>query len=559
MKKDFKLFLYYIWKHILFLPPPTRTQYDIANYLSDTSRKKRYIQAFRGVGKSFITAAYVVWRLWKDPNLRIMIVSANEGFASEIALFIKQIIKNVPFLIDLVPRQGQRDSALIFDVGLAKADKSPSVKAVGITGQLTGSRADIILSDDVEVPKNSATETMRDQLKKLTEEYAAIIKKDCEIIYLGTPQTEQTIYSDLPDKGYHVRIWPSRYPLEKNLTHYKQYLSPMLLKDIEEKPELMKPTGSRSGGSPTDPERFDEEDLMSREAEYSRSGFSLQFMLDTRMSDANKYPLKLSDFIMMDVDSEVAPVKVSWASGKQQYIQELPNLGFDGDRYCTPLYVSPEHVPYTGSILTIDPSGRGVDETGYCVTKMLNGMIYVRRWGGLKGGYDKETLTQLANIAKTEKVNLVNIEDNFGDGMYTQLFSPILKNIYPCTIEEFKVHTQKELRIINTLEPVLNQHRLVMDKSIVVADYNPEAHDNRHSGMYQLTHITKDRGSLRADDRVDVLAMSVEYWTTQLNRDVTKADERHRDKLMAAEIKKWHKDTIGYSKKRKTKGYVSIR
>ena len=45
-------------------------------------------------------------------------------------------------------------------------------------------------------------------------------------------------------------------------------------------------------GKPTDPDRFDEEDLNKRQLSYGSSGFNLQFMLDTSISDANKYPLK---------------------------------------------------------------------------------------------------------------------------------------------------------------------------------------------------------------------------------------------------------------------------
>lgn len=482
----------------------------------------------------------MVWRLWKNPQLKIVIVSANETFATEIATFIKQII-NHPAGDDLWPelrsRAGQRTSAMAFDVGAAEEtpDKSPSVKAMGITGQLTGSRADILISDDVEVPKNSATETMRELLKLRTEEYAALMKTggQTETIYLGTPQTQESVYRDLPRKGYGVRIWPARYPLAEKLAFYQGMLAPMLLADIESSPDLCKPTASQAGGAPTDPERFTDVDLMEREQEYRLAGFLLQFLLDTSQSDSNKFPLKTRDLIVMDVAPNLAPVRVAWAAGPDQVLKDtdLPNVGFDGDRLHRPMFVSPEFADYTGSVMHVDPSGRGADETTYCVTKFLNGVIYVRRWGGMAGGYGPEVLDALAKIARDEKVQLVVPEDNFGDGMFSRLLEPVLARYHKCPVEGMKVTGQKEVRIIDTLEPVMSQHRLVIDRAALRADLAGD--DSVKCGLYQMTHLTKARGSLKHDDRIDVLAMAVSYWTDHLNRDQVTAEEEYQKRKAA--------------------------
>jgi hypothetical protein len=258
---------------------------------------------------------------------------------------------------------------------------------MSIVGQLTGSRADITISDDVEVPKNSETETMREKLAAKTTEYAAITKPGGEIVYLGTPQSEQSIYRGLPSKGYDVRIWPSRYPLADKLVNYGAFLAPILVKDIEENPELLKPVGSSLGGAPTDPARFHDLDLIERETEYSAAGYLLQFQLDTTLSDAERYPLKTRDLIVSNVDTNLAPARFVWGAGPDQLIKELPNVGFDGDRFYRPLFQSKEFLPFTGSVMHIDPSGRGRDRTTYCVTKFLAGYIFVRRWGGFQDGY----------------------------------------------------------------------------------------------------------------------------------------------------------------------------
>jgi hypothetical protein len=534
LQGSFLKFLWYVWVKVLFLPQPTRVQLDIARFLTGGG-KRRFIQAFRGVGKTFLTAAYVVWRLWKNPDLKVLIVSANESFATEIATFIKQIIEHDAgdgLWAELRPKMGQRQSVLAFDVGPAKADKSPSVKAVGISGQLTGSRADLIISDDVEVVKNSETEGMREKLKRQVAEYAALLKPNGEIVFLGTPQSEQSIYRDLPSKGYEVRIWPARYPLKEKLANYGGFVAPMLLKDMEENPDLQKAQGSTIGGAPTDTQRFTELDLIERETEYRAAGFMLQFMLDTTLSDAERYPLKLKDLICMDVDPKLAPARVVWSSTPEQAWKDIDNVGFDGDRLYRPMMYAPEYLAYSGSVMHIDPSGRGKDETTYIVTKFLHGFIFVRRWGGFRDGYGEETLKRLAEISKEEEVNLIVTEDNFGDGMFGKLLEPYLARIRPCAIDGFKSTGQKEMRIVDTLAPVMRQHRLVMDATVARADLKGEA---VRSGLYQLTHMTTARGALKHDDRVDVLAMAVKHWVEYLNADAKKAE----DALKAKADKAW--------------------
>src|SRR3989344_6127064 len=175
MKADFVAFLFVLWM-ALGLPKPTKCQIDMARKLSAGDNRRFILQAFRGIGKSFITCAFVVWKLWNNPQLQFMIVSASKERADANSVFIKRIIDLLPFLHELKPRAGQRDSTISFDVGPASPDHSPSVKSVGITGQLTGSRADILIADDVEVPNNSATQAARERLGELVREFDAILK-----------------------------------------------------------------------------------------------------------------------------------------------------------------------------------------------------------------------------------------------------------------------------------------------------------------------------------------------------------------------------------------------
>lgn len=533
MHDDFRKFLFFVWQH-LGLPAPTPIQYAMAWFLQH-GPKRLIIQAFRGCGKSWITAAFVLWCLWRDPQMKILVISASKDRADAFSIFVKRLIHDIEMLQFLAPKGNQRDSNIAFDVGPATPDQSPSVRSAGITSQITGSRADLIIPDDVEVPNNSGTEDQREKLATRVSEFDAILKPGGRIACLGTPQCAESLYNVLRKRGYKTRIWPARYTTGKRIEDgneidvYDGALAPDILEHVETHPEALH--GPHGEGHSTEPTRFSNEDLRERETSYGKSGFNLQFMLDTSLSDAHKYPLKTRDLIVMDLDKKIAPVQLTWASGHQQVIEEIPNVGLNGDRMHRPLYTSEAFVPYQGIVMHIDPSGRGADECAYAVTANLNGLLFLLAWGGIRGsGYDETTLTALALIAKEFSVNEILAESNFGDGMFNRLFEPYLRRIHPCTLDEYKVSGQKERRVLDKLEPILNQHRLVVDKTVALA--NSEAHGEAATvrlGMYQLTHLTSERGSLKHDDRIDVLAESVGYWTERLDFDNRDGEARHRE------------------------------
>ena len=402
--KSFKNFLWIIWNH-LNLPDPTEVQYDIADYLQFGPRRKT-ICAFRGIGKSWITSAYVVWRLYNDPTLNLMIVSASKDRSDAFTTFTKRLIHEIPLLHHMIPQEHQRDSMIAFDIGGAPASHAPSVRSVGVMGQMTGGRADEIIADDVEVPNNSDTVMMRMKLSERVKEFDAILKPGGKITYLGTPQCEDSLYNALVSRGYEKRIWPAEVPGEEYLAEYADQLSPWVLEHIEEH--------DLSEGDPLEPTRFHKMELEERRASYGNSGYSLQFMLDTTLSDANRYPLRLSDLIVMDTNPFEAPTTVIWSNDPQRAINDLPSVGMGRDKYYRPAHVSTAYTPYDGAVMAIDPAGRGTDKTAWCVLKQLGGNLWLTAQGQLDGGYSDEVLLYLARQAKEQDVNEIIIESNFG-------------------------------------------------------------------------------------------------------------------------------------------------
>ena len=524
--EDFRYFLVLVWRH-LQLPDPTPVQLDIAEYMQG-GPSRRIIEAFRGVGKSWMAAAYVLWLLRNEPQKKIMVVSASKTRADDFAQFCLRLIREMSLLQCLDPdKDEQRSASNRFDVRPAIPDQSPSVKSVGIFGQLTGSRADLILADDVEVPNTAWTVGMREKLLVSVGEFNAILKPGGEIMFLGTPQTEESIYNKLRLRGYECRIWPSRYPEKPE--KYGEALAPVIQKRC-----------MSSTGAPTDPDRFSDLDLLEREASYGRSQFTLQFQLDTTLSDLQRFPLRLTDLVVMEIKDH-APAKVVWSSGAEYRVTDLPAVGFSGDYYHRPAFIHGDWLEFQGCVMFIDPSGKGLDETAYSIVAHLNGNLFVLEVGAFREGYTENVLEGLAQAAKRQKVKLILLEDQFGQGMLESLLQPYLRKIYPCTVEPVRSNMQKERRIINALEPVLNQHRLIINRSVVENDSKGREDDPVEAALsyqlfHQLTHLTVDKNCLQHDDRLDALAGAIQYWNESLAIDENRAIKERESELWDLEL-----------------------
>ena len=514
LKSDFKYFLTAVWDE-LNLPTPTRAQLSIADYLQN-GPKRLMVSAFRGVGKSWITAAFVLWTLFKDNNKKIMVISASKERADNFSIFCQKLIVETPWLRHMQPQSDTaRWSRISFDI---KCDphQAPSVKSVGITGQLTGSRADLMILDDVEVPSNSMTELMREKLLQLCTEAESILtpKPDSRILYLGTPQTTFTIYRTLAQRNYRPFVWPARYPSKDKLSQYEGLLAPQIVEDIDMGAEEW---------APTDPERFDSDDLLEREASMGRSNFMLQFQLDTSLSDAEKFPLKMADLVVTSVNPTSAPDSIVWCSDPRNVITDLPTVGLPRDYFYSPMQLQGEWGPYTETICSVDPSGRGTDETAAAYISQRNGFLYLHEMRAYRDGYSDNTLLDILKGCKKFGVTKLVIETNFGDGIVGELFKKHLQQTKQAIdVEEVRANVRKEDRIIDALEPVLNQHRLVIDRSVVEWDFNsnkdqPPEERLLYMLFYQMSRMCREKGAVKHDDRLDCLAQGVKYFTDAMS------------------------------------------
>lgn len=499
------------------------------------------VQAQRGQAKTTIAALYAIWSLIHNPKTRVLIVSAGGTQANEISTLIVRVITTWDILECLRPdaSAGDRTSVEHFDIHhtLKGVDKSPSVACVGIGSNMQGKRADILIADDVESAKNATTATQRALLTHLTLDFVSIAMGQQgippRIIWLGTPQSTDSIYNGLPARGVAIRIWPGRYPTPDEVEHYGAHLAPLIAQRIARNPSLQRGGGPLGDmGKPTDPSYLGEEVLQRKQADQGLAYFQLQHMLNTRLTDAMRYPLKPERLIVMRlglnrmVPTEVHPDPSVMALRQYQSGDFTFRLG-------TPLQqaVAVAYARVPTLHMYVDPAGGGIngDETGYAISGAMNGNVFLFAVGGIPGGYERHKLLALVEIAKLWGVNVLTIEKNMGFGAFREVLLPLLRAEHPtCAVEDDMVHGQKELRIANTLEPVLGRGSLVINEDIVESDWTTAKRYAAtvaltYSFFFQLAKLTRDRNSLVHDDRLDAVEGTVRYWQVTLGLDQNKA------------------------------------
>jgi hypothetical protein len=500
LMNDFGVFLTYVFSYIN-LPLPTPVQLRLSEILGKNP-DRLVLNAYRGFGKSIITGIYADWRLLRNYNEKILIVSGNSSKANEISSFARRLLDIIPLLRHLAPSADMRDSVVSFDVRGADTTIAPSVKVTGIFGAFTGSRASLVIADDIETPENSQTQEAREKLLAKTQEFEALLipEMKCSIIYLGTPQSAESIYSSTGENlatKYKKIVIPIEVP--KNPEIYEDCLDEFVYKMGEP-------------GSPVDVIRFPKPIILEKKAGYSEAGYSLQFMLDTTLSDAEKYPLKLKYLTVLTLNSFKAPAVINHSNSPDFKIKELSNCGFNGDGYFKPSFISEETIEYDYKIMAIDSSGSGKDETACVVLGVLNGNVFLLDVYASTDGASDFTMLNIVKTAKKHQIEKIILEKNFSAGVFTKLLEKFLIRDYNCPIEEIVSKGQKETRIIETLEPVLKNNQLFVNYDVVLEDAKLTSVGSKlssYSLFSQLTHITYDRNSVKHDDRLDALAMGI--------------------------------------------------
>lgn len=511
------------------------------------------VQAQRGQAKTTVAALFAVWCLIHSPAHRVLIISAGGTQAVEISTLIVRVITSMDVLECMRPDKlaGDRTSVEAFDVhhSLKGLDKSPSVACVGIDSNLQGKRADLLIPDDIESSKNSATPVQRAKLLHLTKDFTSICSTG-RIIWLGTPQTLESIYNSLPARGVSIRIWPGRYPTPKQCEFYGLNLAPSIARKLAANPSLASGGGLLGDqGQPIDPMILNEEQLQKKERDQGEAYFQLQHMLNTTLSDAQRFPLKPEKLVVLRTDGKRAPLLVVRGFDAAMHRDYL-GAGDFAYKMTMPHELSRETATFASIWAYVDPApgGANADETAYAIGGFLNGNIFLLSAGGVPGGYEHEKLLKLAHILCRHRLDGLTIEKNMGYGAFREVFMPILRKVQreqqlpQCDISDDLVTGMKEARIINTLSPIMGRGSLIIDEAVVEEDrqaceaYSPSLQQS-YSLFYQLAKMTMVHDALVHDDRADALEGLCRHFQAALAKDQEKSLEQERRRAHAEMMK----------------------
>ena len=185
-----------VWNRQINMVTPTHHK-RIMEFLVDVLENAPHrglLTAFRHSGKSTVVGIFAACVLYMRPNTRILILSAENILASRMVNHIRNILENHPLCADMIPKNRKEWASGRITINRAVGIREPSVICQGIHGNITGSRADLIICDDVEVPNTCNTAQKRDMLRERLRELDFILSPNGAIIYIGTPHTTDTIY-----------------------------------------------------------------------------------------------------------------------------------------------------------------------------------------------------------------------------------------------------------------------------------------------------------------------------------------------------------------------------
>ncbi|WP_035692610.1 phage terminase large subunit [Azospirillum halopraeferens] len=162
----------------------------------DAGSRRLLLMAFRGAGKSTIVGLFAAWLLLSDPNRRLLVLAADLALATKMVRNTKRIVEQHPNTAALKPPRRDQWAVDQFTVARPRELRDPSMLARGIDGNITGSRADVVICDDVEVPRTCDTAAKRADLREKLAEIDCVLVPDGTRLYIGTPHTYYSIYAE---------------------------------------------------------------------------------------------------------------------------------------------------------------------------------------------------------------------------------------------------------------------------------------------------------------------------------------------------------------------------
>ncbi|MGQ0528072.1 MAG: phage terminase large subunit [Alphaproteobacteria bacterium] len=382
------------------------------------------LMAFRSSGKSTIAGLFAAWLLYVNPGLRILVLAADQILAQKMVRQVRRIIEKHPLTKDLRPERADQWAEERFTVRRHMELRDPSMLARGIEANITGSRADIVICDDVEVPNTCDSAEKRENLRERLAEISYVLVPGGTQLYIGTPHTYHTIYEEF-------------------------------LQDFE---RLKIPVMDEADSSAW-PEKFSPADIEHIRTHTGPNKFASQMMLQ---------PVNI-------VEGRLNPALLNMYDEALDYTKELKTL-FLGSKVV--VSASAWWDPAFGA-------GDGDRSVLACVFSDAEGNHYLHRLEYIKtlpGDVDEATqqCACVADIVKELRLPSVTVEINgIGKFLPALLRNALAAARVPASVVEFSNHRPKDLRILESFDAVLAARRLYVHSSAAKTPFMTEMREWR--------------------------------------------------------------------------------
>ncbi len=196
---DFKLFVV-LWNQQQNMKTPI-LHLRMAQWLEDAwnnGDRRLLLMAFRSAGKSTLVGLFCCWLLYRNCDLRILVLAADFTLAKKMVRNVKRIIERHPLTKNMKPPRLDQWASDRFTINRKLESRDPSMMAKGVSSNITGSRADIVICDDVEVPNTCDSAGKREDLRLRLGEISYVLTDSGVQLYVGTPHHYYSIYADIP-------------------------------------------------------------------------------------------------------------------------------------------------------------------------------------------------------------------------------------------------------------------------------------------------------------------------------------------------------------------------
>lgn len=446
--KDFAVFLE-LWNMTQGYITPS-IHHRMATWLQtswETGDKRLLLMAFRASGKSTLVGLFSAWLLCRDPDLRILVLAAESSLASKMVRNIKRTIEKHPLTKHLIPNNPDQWASDRFTIKRNLELRDPSVLAAGVTANITGNRADVIIYDDVEVPNTCGTQEKRENLRERLSESNFILVPNGTQLYVGTPHSYFSIYADKPREEIG----------EKNtyLSNYKRYEQPLLTKKNES----------------VWPEQFSNKNIDILRRQSGPNKFASQMMLKPKNILEGRLDISLLQYYKEDIDYREANGQIQLSLNDRKLVS--------CSAWWDPAFGSAKGDHSVLAIIFTDEGG----------LYYLHHLSYIKIDESEGEAYSQCKI--VANIIKEICVPSVTIETNgIGKFLPAILKQELGKQNISCSVIDFSNYKPKHIRILESFDAVLAAGALFIHEDVKktpflteMMEWQPERNRGHDDGL----------------------------------------------------------------------------